>query len=229
VITISEGLKSFFEEYNSNVIVLRNGMSNLIEKKPTNIVLEKFTISYTGTLYSGRRDPSMMFSVLEKLVTKNKIKLSDLDLVYAGKEGNLWEELADNYNLKSVVTNLGMLPIQEAVSLQTNTHINLLLTWCTPEQKGILTGKFFEYLNARKAIILYISGIKDVEFEAIMSQLNIGVVAYEDDTLSLEKFILSKYEEWKETKKVVTTIDEDKLKEFSWDHQFKAFYNQIDF
>lgn len=229
VVTISEGLKAFFEQYNNHVIVLRNGMSNLIERKKNYKKLDKFTITYTGTLYSGRRDPSVLFSVLEKLIDNNKLDKADLKLVYAGKEGALWQSLAEKYNLSKTVNNLGMLPIQDAVTLQYNTHINLLLTWCTQEQKGILTGKFFEYLNARKAIVLFISGEKDVEFEKIMNDLEIGMVAYENNQKELEDFVMSKYSEWKNTSEVLEQLNESKLKEFTWEHQFQDFYQQIDF
>ena len=226
IITVSEGLKSYFETYNPNVLVLRNGISNLIEKKVSAKKLDKFTITYTGTLYGGKRDPSILFSVIEKLVNEGAMTLSDLNLVYAGKEGALWERLAKKNNLSAAVVNLGMLPLQEATGLQHHTHINLLLTWSTPKQKGILTGKLFEYIKAKQTILVFINGVEDKELENIIDDINIGYVVY-NDMAKIEKIIASLYQEWKRTNDITVKINETALKKLEWDYQFDEFYKKI--
>ena len=227
VLTISEGLKSFFEKYNDNVVVLRNGISNIIENSVEVKKLEKFTITYTGSLYSGRRDPGVLFLVLNKLIDQNKINIADLNLIYAGRDGALWDLFSKKYHLETAVTNYGMIALQDSIALQTNTHINLLLTWSKEGQKGILTGKFFEYLKAQKNIVVLINGTQDKEFEAIVNELNIGRVAYNEDYKKVESYIISAFNQWKTKGVLENKIDQEKLVTYTWDFQFNEFLNKV--
>jgi len=43
---------------------------------------ETFTITYTGTLYSGKRDPSMLFDAVEQLTNNKKINRELIEIRY---------------------------------------------------------------------------------------------------------------------------------------------------
>jgi hypothetical protein len=40
----------------------------------------KFTITYTGILYAGKRDPAMLFKTVKQLIDENKISKERIDI-----------------------------------------------------------------------------------------------------------------------------------------------------
>ena len=227
VITISEGLKTYFETYNNNVIVLRNGISKLSIQEAPNSLLDKFVITYTGSFYGNKRSPELLFKAIANLVEKGRINSDKLNLVYAGKDSEVWKKYADTYSLKTAIVTKGMITNEAAQLLQKKTHINVLISWATKNQKGILTGKFYEYLNAQRQVLVIINGEEDKEFEVIVNDLNIGQVFYNSEIIKIENFILNKYQEWETTQNVTTEINIEKLKSYTWDEQFSNFINKL--
>jgi hypothetical protein len=106
--------------------------------------------------------------------------------------------------------------------------VNLVLSWADKEYKGVVTGKIYEYMKARKPILTIINGDRDEEIETIMSTINAGPVIYADnyEEASLDNFILSEYQSYIagiETHK----INLDSLKEFYWDYFFPIFLRKL--
>ena len=227
VTTISEGLKSFFDAYNSNVIVLRNGINKLQEPIKAESKLDKFTITYTGSFYGEKRNPELLFKALSNLVLKSKIDSDKLNLVYAGKDSEIWENYAVSNNLNDAISIKGMITNQNAKILQQNTHINVLFSWATKKQKGILTGKFYEYLNAQKKLLVIINGEQDLEFEKIINGLNIGKVFYNNEINNIEQFLFKKYKEWETSGEIESIVDKEKLMTYTWDYQSKYLIEKI--
>lgn len=227
VTTISEGLKTFFDTYNNNVIVLRNGINTLHEPIAYENELDKFTITYTGSFYGKKRNPELLFKVLSNLVLKNKIDLDKLNLIYAGKDSEVWKKYADLNSLKSAITIKGIVSIKEATELQQNTHINVLFSWATKNQKGILTGKFYEYLNAQKKLLVIIKGEQDFEFEKMVNELKIGKVFYYNEVNKIEEFLFEKYKEWEISGRVESIVDKEKLMSYTWDDQSKYLMEKL--
>ncbi len=227
VITISEGLKTFFDSYNNNVIVLRNGISKLNIQELSKLMSDKFKITYTGSFYGSKRNPGLLFKAIANLVEKSIVNPDNLNLIYAGKDADVWKKHANTYSLKTAIINEGMITTKAAQKLQENTHINVLLSWATKNQKGILTGKFYEYLNAQKQLLVIINGEEDREFETIVNDLNIGQVFYNSEMNKIENFIFEKYKEWEATGDVSVETNKEKLNSYTWDEQFKDFLKKI--
>ena len=115
-----------------------------------------------------------------------------------------------------------MVDQQEAKRIQNQSHINLLLTSSSPELTGVITGKVFEYFEALNPTLCLISGVYDDEFESLFEELNAGVVVYHPERTKnkIRDFILSKYEEWKATHGVRSTINKEIIeKKYAWKNQ----------
>ena len=234
VTAVSDGLVKHLKEYNSTTYTLRNGIHQELEKKITSIETssleyDSFRISYTGGLYMGRRDPSILFEAISELISEEKISLEKVKLVYAGRDAGLWEKFANKYNLDEIVENKGEISLQKSLNLQKTSNINVLLTWSTPKLQGILTGKFYEYLLADRPICLVINGIKDVEFESIAEELNIGNIAYnlEESKIELKQFILKNYKEWEVNKYNKNNLNTEVLNKYKWENIINHFYLKV--
>ena len=91
-----------------------------------------------------------------------------------------------------------------------------------------MTGKFYEYVAAQQPILVLINGAQDLEFESIINDLNIGLVAYNDISFDAVKdFILTKFKEWQQTGDVKPTVRKEKLTELSWDFRIDDFIKKI--
>lgn len=215
---ISEGFKNQLEINDRPTKTVLRG----VNLRPTENQYEKFTIAYTGSLYFDYRDPRPLFSELKSLIDANQLDSEDIQLIYAGRDGHLYEEWIAEYGLSEVFDNQNMVTQAEAKKIQNRSHINLLLTSSSPELTGVITGKIFEYFEALNPTLCLINGVKDPEFEALFSELNAGAVVY-NPSISKDKmknFILEKYQEWKSTSKVKSTLNQVVIKtKYSWNSQ----------
>jgi len=120
--------------------------------------------------------------------------------------------------------------MEAAKTIQQRSHINLLLSWASENQQGILTAKFYEYIAAQNPILLIIKGSKDVEFEKIFDELNAGLVVYDNAAFQkeVEDFILKNYQEWLEKGTITRSIKSEELQKYRWDDQMEQFLNYLE-
>ena len=106
---------------------------------------------YTGELYNGKRDLSPLFQAISTLLKEQKIQPEDIEIIYAGKSGDCFvSQISCFPGIK--YTNCGFISRQDALALQSGADLLLLASWCEPNEKEVLTGKFFEYLQMKKPI-----------------------------------------------------------------------------
>ena len=229
--TVSKGLTKNLSEYHDKVYVLRNSIPSSKTLKPETVPLfPKFTISYTGSIYANLRSAELLFKALENLISQGKIDDEKIQITYAGTEQGIWQKWGTDFNLQKINISHGIVPMEKAKSIQQKSHINLLLSWASENQQGILTAKFYEYLAAQNPILLIIKGSKDFEFEKIFDELQAGVVAYDnaDCQKMVEDFILKYYQEWLETGTITRSIKTNELQKFHWDYQMEEFLNYLE-
>lgn len=178
-ITIGETMKTEFEALGAKkVICIPNGFdkedlsAKSIEKD------EKFSIAHIGTL-NPSRNPQLLWESLSELVSENQIFASRLSIKLVGKVDFIVKEAIKKAGLSQYLELIPYLPHDEAIDEQQRSHVLLLLVNNTPNAKGILTGKIFEYMSSRTPII----GIGPVDGDAanILNQTKSGImVDYED-------------------------------------------------
>lgn len=232
VTTVSEGLAQHLRDYHKNVYVFHNGIAPLsIEQSNPSLETDspkKFTISYTGSMYGDERNPRLLLEVLTDLRKEGILTTDNFQLVYAGKDTQVWIEWLNRFNLIPFFVSHGMVSLSDAKRIQSTSHINLLLTSATPEWTGVMTGKFYEYLAAQQPIVVLINGTQDVEFETIVSNLNAGCVVYNDRShAELRRFILMLFSQFEKNGKIEPMILTDKLKELEWDSSIQRLMERI--
>jgi hypothetical protein len=233
VTTVSEGLAKHLRDYHSNVYVFQNGIEaplsiEAIETDLETILSSKFTILYTGSLFGDERNPQLLLEILKELTDEGVLTTDNFQLVYAGKDTQLWLEWMNRFGLATYLLSRGMVSLDEAKALQRSSHLNVLLTTATPTWTGVMTGKFYEYLAARQPILVLINGTQDIEFEVIMERLNAGCVAYNDRSHdALRHFILELFYQFKKQGKVEQTVLMDKLKELEWRFTVQKLMDKI--
>ena len=215
---ISDGFRHHLRDYGRPVKTILRG----VELRDPVAQFDKFSISYTGSLYFDYRDPRRLFRVLRSMIDNSDIVAEDVNLIYAGRDGLRYGEWISDYGLESIFEDRGMVSQAQAKSIQNRSHINLLLTSSSPELTGVITGKIFEYFEALNPTLCLINGVYDSEFESLFSELSAGAVVYNPPIYPdrLRSFILEKYLEWKSSHKVRSTIQQQIIKnKYGWKSQ----------
>jgi hypothetical protein len=224
VICVSEGLSYNLKAICTKPLVIRNGIYGLFPKN-TPEKFDKFTISYAGSLYQQLRDPAILLKSVKELMSDNLIDSSKFQIVYIGKDSQLWQKWIDENEIMDISITHGELKLNNSILIQNKSHINLILTWSDKNQKGIITGKFYEYLNTGSPILCLINGSLDEEVENIYNELNAGSVFYNGEKEILKKWILDLYSEWVQTGKIEFKYNQENLSNYSWENKTEELKN----
>lgn len=152
----------------------------------------KFSIAHIGTMTKSR-NPTVLWQVLSSLVENYDEFRKRLEIKLVGKVDINVMESIDNYNLSSYVRKIEYLPHDEVILEQRKSHLLLLVVNDTPNAKGILTGKFFEYMRSGRPTLCI--GPKDGDVAEIIRETEAGEVIESDEESALEKYIVACFQE----------------------------------
>jgi glycosyltransferase involved in cell wall biosynthesis len=204
VLTVSNTLKAEFAKYSKNVKVITNGFDDEVLKSTSVELDKKFTISYIGLL-PKQSNPKKLFKVLQQICSKNSEFKNDLQLNFIGdisdevKQEIAINELTENTNFVGYVSH------KKAIEYQQKAQVLLLLIPNVKNNKGILTGKLFEYLTSKRPI--FAIGPEDGDLASILKEPNAGVVVDFNDEEKLSAEILKLYQQYKEGNLVVDSTN----------------------
>ena len=194
LVTISGPLANMLKSLhlNKEVQCITNGYDpDAFNTTPLNLS-QKFTITYTGRLYSGARDPSMLFEATAKLIREDKIDRDRMEIRFYGElEGWLIDEVK-KFGLEDVVGIYGPVPREEAIMRQKESQILLLLLWNDKREEGVYTGKIFEYFGAKRPI-LAIGGASSI-VKDLLAGTNAGKFAQNRE--QVENILTQHYQEF---------------------------------
>ena len=175
-----------------------------------------FSISYTGQLYAGRRDPTALFEVAHELIEEKIIERDRMRIRFYGPIEPWVEPLIERYDLRGVVEVQGSIERSAALERQQESQILLLLGWANPQENGQHTGKLFEYFGSRRPI-LAVGGVAGVLTE-VLEETGAGVHAL--SKAQLRQFLIESYQEFRERGEVRFRGDESVLMKYT--HQAMA-------
>lgn len=111
------------------------------------------TFLYAGQFFEGRRDPRPLFEAVRSLIDDGAISAGEVRIdLYAKSEAWLTQAIESN-QLQSVVRVMGFVPREEVMAAERRANRLLVLLFEGANTEGILTGKVFEYLGARRPIL----------------------------------------------------------------------------
>lgn len=109
----------------------------------------KITIVYTGIIYPGRRDPTVLFEALRRLGdARHKFEVR-----FYGPSLDVVDHAARRAGVADVVRTFASVSYLESLGLQKAADALLLLLWDSPLERGVLTGKLFEYAGAGRPVL----------------------------------------------------------------------------
>jgi len=184
--------KEFEEITNKPIEVITNGF-DITEEVNYNRDL-KFSISHIGSLIS-ERNPKNLWYILAEICKKNTSFKKDLELKFAGAVSDEVKESLSEFNLDENSKFLGYVSHFEALKLQNESQVLLLVEINSAETRAIIPGKLFEYLAAKRPIIAL--GPYKSDIEAIVDETKSGRFFDYSEDKELKNEILRLYKQYK--------------------------------
>lgn len=158
------------------VYVLYNGYDGNGEQIIRQPKERKLRICYTGQLYAQREKAlSVLLSSINKALADTTVSKSDFCFCYAGPHSFRVQNLMNQFQLSECLEDHGYVSRDEAEELQNSSDIFLVLSWNTKREQGILTGKFYEGIRAKKPILALVVGdAPDSELKRINENYHYG-------------------------------------------------------
>jgi len=184
----------------------------------------KFTITYTGRVYTEWQDPSKLFAALQDMISDGTIDPGEIEIRFYGFPETLLEKGIKQYKLSSIIKQYGRVPKQIALEKQRESQLLLLLKWENPQQRGVYTSKVFEYLGARRPI-LATGGYDDVVTE-LLDETHAGIHAptVEDIKSTLKQL----YREYKLKGEITYKGKEAEINKYSHQEMARKFSEVLD-
>ncbi|WP_458455558.1 glycosyltransferase [Methanobrevibacter sp.] len=132
---------------------------------------DKLTLMYAGSLYAGKRDPSILFQAINELINEKKIIKDEITVDFYGDTTNL-KDLSEKYDLSSNVGIHGKISHEEVLQNQANSDVLLLISWMNRNEKMFIPGKVYEYIASKKPILSI--GYPEGSLKELIEKTNIG-------------------------------------------------------
>ncbi|HLU87555.1 MAG TPA: hypothetical protein VKZ44_07345 [Taishania sp.] len=164
------------------------------EFDPKQIVLDsKFSIAHFGSMAASRNPVSLWKALRLALQENSKLKEYLNINLYGSVDFSITEDIA-KYELTDFYTGPKQVSHKESITLQQRTQLLLLVANKAINSKGILTGKFFEYLGAKRPMLVI--GESDSDLEKIVLETNSGKFFEYEEVESLKHYILTSFEQF---------------------------------
>ena len=219
----AEKLEAF---HSKKTMVIANGFDEEDYREDMPLT-SKFTITYTGGIYPGKRDPTRLFQAIAELRREGKMSPDDLEVRFLGSNvAKTLSPLVQEYRLPEFVKMYGFVSFKESIKRQMESTVLLLLSWDDPRDQGTLTAKIFEYMGARRPTLAL--AFKGGEIDKLLWESGCGILA---NAVNEIKNILMKWlGEFRQYGKIVSYYrpDNEVIKKYTRREQAKKLAETFD-
>lgn len=113
---------------------------------------DKFTVTYSGSLY-GPRNPASFLAAVRLLLQSGSMRREDVRLRFVGRFGAEIHSMLDAPDVAPMIEKIEYVPHARAVELLLDSDALLLIVDDVPSVAHIVPGKVYEYLGAMRPLI----------------------------------------------------------------------------
>ena len=192
IITVSEEigklLRKKIQLSQDKIAVIPNGYDEADFENGMAVSNEKFTITYCGTISMGYKIGNFVEAISQ---LPESVK-SQMTIRFVGNVPEEILQLFERKNLRSMIEVMGYLPHELAVGQMKGASLLLMAIPDSPDNKGIVTGKFFEYLAANRPILAI--GPPGGDVDLLLKKCSAGKIFSYEATEEMKQFILERFE-----------------------------------
>ena len=207
VVTSANTKKEFQKITRVPIEVITNGY-DVSEKMESNLD-SQFSIAHIGSLLSNR-NPEILWESLSELKDENEGFSKELLIKLVGVVSEDVLKSLEEFGLAVNYKTLGYVSHKEAIQIQHDSQVLLLVEMDTPETKSIIPGKLFEYVVAKRPILAI--GPEGSDVEGILKETNSGTYFNYTDKEKLKKQIHQYYQSYS---KANLNVDSQNIEKYS--------------
>jgi glycosyltransferase involved in cell wall biosynthesis len=168
---------------------LPNGYDSEDYPKIERTTNDRFTVTYTGSMY-GKRNPQTFLTAVEGLIAQSQLDPDTIRLRFIGRFGAEVKAMIQQSPLSSSIELIPYLPHSESIKSLMQSDALLLVVDETDDSAEIVPGKVFEYLGAQRPIIALApkGAISD-----LMEETGAGIVAHNQDIVGIQQAFMTFY------------------------------------
>jgi len=201
IIVTSNTTKLEFQQITNQLIeVITNGYDGEIASSYK--LDSKFTIAHIGSLLSGR-NPMNLWRVLSILVKENEDFKKALQLRFIGVVSEEILASISEAGLQEYIEIVGYVTHHEALEYQKSSQVLLLVEINSVDTIGIIPGKLFEYMAAKRPILGI--GPKNWEVASIVKETKTGQMFDYYDDIELKNVLLSWFQQFQKGELQITS------------------------
>ena len=224
VVTVGNELKKYFDRFNSNVEVITNGFDDEVDNHEKIELSQKFSLSYIGLLPKSSL-PTNLLMAIQRLIDENSDFKNDIELNFIGDIHESVSALIHELQLSNYTNFFGYVPHKEAIKYQKSAQVLLVLIPNVDGNKGIITGKVFEYMAANRPILAL--GPINGDLQSILTNSNAGTIIDYDDYAKIKSVLIELYTKFKTQKLAITSKGIEKYHRRNLTKQLAAIIKQI--
>ena len=191
------------------VYVITNGYDIPESDLPFSALDKNFTLSHIGSLLTGR-NPENLWKVLAEIISENEAFRNVFQLNLIGVVGQDVLNCINENGLKFYTRIIEYVNHEEAVNYQRRSQLLLLAEIDSPQTRGIIPGKLFEYLAAKRPILAI--GPEQWEGGEIVKRTNSGIVCNYNSVTDLKAVILKWFHLYQQGNLMVSSVN---IKEYN--------------
>lgn len=225
VVTIGKTMQEEFSSaFNRNIHCITNGFDQDDVLNAAQTLDKKFSIAHVGTMVKTR-NPVELWKALNEIVTEIPDFKNDLEIKLVGKADLEASQALEKYQLTSFVNRIDYLTHDEVIMVQQQSQVLLLVVNNTPNAKGVITGKIFEYLLAKRPILCI--GPVDGDAAEIITKTQAGQIAGFSDVNKIKKIVLDYYRDYKQQTLISRSQDIEQFSRKNLTLQLSLLLNSI--
>lgn len=208
VVTVGKTMQEEFATLVSRDIdCITNGYDDDDITKENVVPDKEFSIAHVGTMVKTR-NPVALWKALSELLEEESGLKSHLLLKLVGKVDVAVQESLTQFGLHTYVKFTDYLNHDDVVKVQRQSQLLLLVINRTHNAKGVLTGKLFEYMAARRPVICI--GPVDGDAAEIVNETQCGKAVDYDDVISLKRIVRDYYMQYLQHRLNTSSVNVEK-------------------
>ena len=200
VIVVGNTIRDQYLKETDKVVTISNGFDTSDNKEVSHLDIF-FSITHVGMM-NADRNPSDLWKILKEICLENPDFKSDLKIRLIGK---IAKEVSHDLNIfdSGITEVVDYVSYAEVKKYQLETQVLLLCINNVPSARGIITGKIFEYLQAKRPILAI--GPEDGDAAEILKNTNSGSIFGFENKQKLKQHILELYKDYKKNQLIVNS------------------------
>lgn len=185
--------EEFKEKYGVDSEVVYNGYNNATRDYEIKELDPKFSIVHTGSFLHYRNCDDLWYS-LSELIKDNPKFAHDLELKLVGNVAPIVKKSIENFGLLKFTTFIAHVDHSAARRIQRTAQLLLLPIDRIENAEFVLTGKLFEYLQAKRPIICI--GPPHGDAADVIRTCSAGSIIDFGDTDLMKEVLIEKYQKY---------------------------------